>query len=186
MKRTRKPTKDPRSASRRERLSDRLSSLVSELGAAESGSKTVSGSHTVSEMQEMPTAEAMERFCNIPLIEDSAVSGSACSGAVVFDSWQDLPAHALRDITDGHIRRLTIKAGSLRLELVAERREQKWEFVARIYSSDKVRHDCLIKAGGRKLLPGSGGFYHWTSKNKPRLVELHTFDQQHVVEGLTW
>ena len=186
MKRTRKQTKDPRAVDSHMRLADRLNSLISELDAGELSSEAVSRSSVNPETKESPTAEALERFCSIPLIEDSADSGSACTGSVIFDSWQDLPAHVLRDITDGHIRRVTIKAGSLRLELVAERRDQKWEFVARIYASGRVRHDCLIKAGGRKFLPGSGGFYHWTSKNKPRLVELHTFDQQYVVEGLTW
>lgn len=182
MKQTKKRT-GKKSGKAHTGINRRLKSMMAKLDAEDLNSKVVPNTHV---WAETPSSDAIERFCSIPLIENRADSAKAGTGRVVYDSWRALPTQAMRNVAEGHIRRVTIKAGRLRLELVAERRAQKWEFIARVYSDKKVRHDCLIITAGRKLLPGSGGFYHWTSTRTPRTIELQTYSQHHLIEGIAW
>jgi hypothetical protein len=89
-------------------------------------------------------------------------------------------------MVDGHVRRLKMKAGRLTFEIVAERRNNRWEFVARAALGRRVTSQFVLKVGRRKLLPQAGGFYIWRSKSVPRLMRLESYEQSIVFEKLAW
>ncbi|MDH4034711.1 MAG: hypothetical protein OEV80_13040, partial [candidate division Zixibacteria bacterium] len=111
-----------------------------------------------------PSAAAVERYCNIPLLFEESSDSRTVKGRTVYDSWADGPAMALRDSADGHIRRLKLKAGNLVLEIVAEQRDNVWEFVARVYDGKNAINSFVLKVGGRSFLPQTGGFFIWSSR----------------------
>jgi hypothetical protein len=133
-----------------------------------------------------PNNDATKRYGAIPLLFGTPAVSEVIVGRVAYDSWQQGLAPALRDIMDGHLRRLTLKAGRISVELIAERTRDNWEFVARVYSSDRVRHGYVLRVGRRKLLPGSGGYFHWSSKLAPRNIELLSYEQNISFERLSW
>jgi hypothetical protein len=133
-----------------------------------------------------PSTAAVERYCNIPLLFEGSLDARCVKGRIVFDSWADGPAVALRDTADGHIRRLKLKAGDLTLEIVAERRDNAWEFVARVYDGETMTNSFVLKVGGRKFLPQTGGFFVWSSIAVPRILRLESFDTTIEFEKLSW
>ena len=149
----------------------------------ESGQAADSGSRLG--VFERPTADALDRLGAIPLLSQTADVVPESSGLVAFDSWAGM-APARRDITPGHIRRVQLKAGKITLEIVAERQKGEWEFVARAYQGRTVKHDYVIKVGRKRFLAQSGGFFHWTSKSVPRIVELLSHKRKLVFEELAW
>ena len=135
---------------------------------------------------EAPSDKALKRYALIPLCHREAAGSKTFRGKVAYDSWAHGAPVALRDTTDGYIRRLQLKAGKISLEIVAERRRNSWEFVARVYKGEKVLHDFVLKAGRDKLLPSSGGFYQWSSPEVPALVKLISYEQNVVFDKLSW
>lgn len=133
-----------------------------------------------------PSEEATRRYNSIPLLFEESGARDSVDGRITFDSWQQGDPVSLRDVTDGHLRRVTLKAGPVSIELVAEKTRDCWEFIARVYSVDKVCHDFVIKVGRRKLLSDSGGYYHWSSKLTPGQIELLSFEQNISFERLSW
>ena len=133
-----------------------------------------------------PSDAALERYCNIPLLFDESSDARTVKGRTTYDSWSDGPAIALRDSADGHIRRLKLKAGNLTLEIVAERRDNVWEFVARVYDRKKVTNSHVLKVGGRRFLPLTGGFFVWSSTTEPKILRLESFDTVISFEKLSW
>ena len=133
-----------------------------------------------------PSEAAVVRYCSVPLLFDAAAEVRPVQGEIVYDSWAHGPGVALRDTVNGHVRRLKLKAGRLVFEIVAQRRDNRWEFVARATSARSVTNSFVLKVGGRKLLPQTGGFYIWTSKSVPRLLRLESFEQSVIFEGLAW
>lgn len=133
-----------------------------------------------------PSDAALERYCNIPLLFDETSDARTVKGRISFDSWADGPADALRDSADGHIRRLKLKAGNLTLEIVAERRDNMWEFVARVYDRKKVTNSHVLKVGGRRFLPQTGGFFVWSSTMAPKILRLESLDTVISFEKLSW
>lgn len=133
-----------------------------------------------------PSLDAVRRYEAIPLLFSAAVSAKRLTGRVVFDSWADGPAIALRDVTEGHVRRLRLKAGKLSLEILAEKHREHWEFVARVYRVRRVAHDCTVRVGGRGHLPSWGGYFHWSSKRVPTKVYVRTYDLECAFETLAW
>lgn len=133
-----------------------------------------------------PSTAAVERYCNIPLLFDESSDVRTIRGRTIYDSWADGPIIALRDTADGHIRRLKLKAGSLILEIVAERRDNVWEFVARVYDGKKVANSHVLKVGGRRFLPQTGGFFVWSSRMAPKVLRLESFDANISFEKLSW
>ncbi|MEE8575700.1 MAG: hypothetical protein V3T31_00460, partial [candidate division Zixibacteria bacterium] len=103
-----------------------------------------------------------------------------------FDSWSQAPAMALRDMSAGHLRRIRLERGNISVEIVAEKQQSGWEFVARIRRDDEVLHDFVMKVGSRKLLAKSGGFFQWSSKSVPHEVSLTSFKQDIAFERLSW
>ncbi len=153
------------------------------IDSPDSDQKTDSGSELG--VFEVPSSDALDRLEAIPLLNQTADDVPGSSGSVMYDSWEG-SAPAMRDIIPGHLRRVQLKAGKVTLEIVAERQKDEWEFVARVYQGDNVRHDFVIKVGRKKLLAKSGGFFHWTSKSVPRMVELLSYNRNLTFEELTW
>lgn len=133
-----------------------------------------------------PPAELISRCGAICLMHRSGPQRSHRTGRVVFDSWAEGTPVAMRNVTDGHVRCLRLASGSTAIEIVAERQQQQWEFVARVYSGQKVLHDCVLKVGGQKLLARSGGFFHWISKSVPHQIGLLTFGREVSFGRLSW
>ncbi|MBN1211714.1 MAG: hypothetical protein JXA92_03980 [candidate division Zixibacteria bacterium] len=135
---------------------------------------------------EGPSKEALNRYALIPLCHRPTAGGEVLHGKVAYDSWAHGSPVALRDTTDGFIRRLQLKAKKISLEIVAERRQNSWQFVARVYSGEKVLHDFVLKVGREKLLPFSGGFYQWSSPKVPATVKLLSYERKIVFDRISW
>lgn len=133
-----------------------------------------------------PSADALRRYEAIPLLFGASTGAKPKRGSVVFDSWAHGPAIALRDVTEGHVRRLRLKAGKVTLEILAEKRRAHWEFVARVYRSGRVAHDCVLQVGGRRFLASWGGYFHWSSKHVPSTVDIRSYDHEFAFEKLLW
>jgi len=132
------------------------------------------------------TPGALDRYAAVPLIDRQPASAQRITGQVAFDSWANRPAAQIRDVTVGLIRRVCLQAGKLSLEIVAERRQDCWEFVARVYDRKTVSSEYVLRVGAKKLLPRSQGFYHWSSKGTPRTLKLLSQDLQVEFERLSW
>jgi hypothetical protein len=133
-----------------------------------------------------PSAQAIERYCAVPLLYDVSSGAAPVRGEVTFDSWANQPAVTLRDVVDGHIRRLKLKAGRLTFEIVAERRNNRWEFVARAALGRRVANRFVLRVGRRKLLPQTGGFYFWSSTSVPHRMRLESYEHIVIFEKLAW
>jgi len=133
-----------------------------------------------------PSRGAIQRYYNIPLLFDESREARRLTGHLVHDSWSDGPSAARRDVVDGHVRQIRLKAGPFQLEIVAERRESTWEFVARAYRGAEATNEFVLKVGGRRLLPRSGGFFLWTSTAVPRVLRLESFEAKIEFERLSW
>jgi len=133
-----------------------------------------------------PSDEAIKRYDLIPLYYGKETSGATVHGKIAYDSWSQGAAVSLRDITEGHVRRIQLRAKNISLEIVAERRQNHWEYIARIYYNQKVTHDFILKVGARKVLPFSGGFYHWTSRTVPGTIKLLSYKQNILFDKLLW
>jgi len=133
-----------------------------------------------------PTEEAMARLGVIPLLFEKPHDYSGEFGSIAYDSWTEGPAVALRDIADGHVRRLRLRAGKVSLEIVAERTAGRWEFVARAFRGTTVVHDIVLQVGRKKLLSESGGFFRWTSKSVPRRIGLASLRRTYTFERVPW
>ena len=134
---------------------------------------------------QMPSAQARSRCHAIPLLFEGALNLRQISGRIGLDSWEGAGI-GLRDISDGHVRRLKFEAGPITVELVAERRNDGWEYVARIYKKNDVAHEFVLEAGRRRILPHSDGFYLWTSNNLLRGIRLIALDRQIDFGGIQW
>ena len=120
----------------------------------------------------LPSDEAMVKHEGIALMAASRVSARTVRGQLVFDSWHDLPAMAVRDAAIGIERRLRFRAGRLVLEFVAERQPEGWEFTAKVYENGRAVSDYVLKVGGRKLLPSVRHCYNWSGSHPPREFQL--------------
>ena len=135
---------------------------------------------------ELPSDDAIKRYDLIPLYYGKEISISTVHGNIAYDSWSQGAAVSLRDVTEGHVRRIQFKAKNISLEIVAERRQDHWEYIARIYYNQKVTHDFILKVGTLKVLPFSGGFYHWTSRTVPGTIKLLSYKQNILFDKLSW
>jgi hypothetical protein len=129
--------------------------------------------------------DALARFGAVPLTSQTLDDLPSELGTLSYDSWAG-HAPAMRNITTGHLRRVQLKAGKLTLEIVAERQKSGWEFVARAYQGEKVRHDLVMKIGRQKFLPKADGFFHWRSGAVPRVLELLSYKRNFLFEELAW
>ncbi len=133
-----------------------------------------------------PSTQAVDRFAAIPLLYKNSKNVRHIAGAVTFDSWSQQPLAQLRDAGVGLTRRICLEAGSTRLEIMAERKRDGWEFVARVYEAERVSSEYVLRVGRQKLLPRSQGFFHWSSKRAPKVLRLASNGVEIDFEGLKW
>ncbi len=133
-----------------------------------------------------PSSDALSRFKSIPLMFHQPPQVPVLQCPIVYDSSAGGQLVGLRDATDGHIRRIRFGVGNLEMEIVAERRDKAWEFVARVYQDNAVAHSFILRAGSRKLMADAGGFFHWTSDTVPRQLRLVSFEQEVACEVVPW
>lgn len=133
-----------------------------------------------------PSEEALARLSVIPLLFEELKGYSRVTGSLAYDSWAEGPTVALRDIPDGYVRRLRLRAGKVSLEIVAERGAGRWDFVARVFKAKAVVHDYVLQVGRKKLLSESGGFFRWTSKAVPHRIGLASLRQTYTFERVPW
>lgn len=119
-----------------------------------------------------PPTSLMQSLTAIPVLFQDVPAAQSTSGIIVYDSWAAKSAESLRDAGPGFVRRLCLAADPVAIELLAERQEVDWRFVARVYENDQVCARFVLQVAGRKLLPRSQGFYHWASRRPPRQVRL--------------
>jgi len=130
--------------------------------------------------------DAAARFAAIPLLQGRRQSAAKRTGAVVFDSWRDVPAAQLRDAGPGLERHLTFEAGDITLSLVMERQPDGCEFVARVYSGGELCSDFVLQVGRKKVATDFSGFFHWLSPRPPRTIRLVSASTQIDFEGISW
>jgi len=133
-----------------------------------------------------PSPQSVARARAVPKLVTSRKPLRAVTGRVTFDSWADIPAVQLRSTVGTLERRVRLEAGKYTLELVAERGQREWEFVARIYHGAKVTSEFILQAGRRKLVPQSQRCYFWSAKNPPRTLQLLSPDLKIEFGKLTW
>lgn len=133
-----------------------------------------------------PSPQSVALAKAIPRLVASRRPARAVAGRVAFDSWADVPAVQLRSAVGTLERRLRFEAGKYTLEIVAERAQKEWEFVARIYERQEVTSEFILKVGSRKLVPQSQRCYYWTAKNPPRTLQLLSPDLKIDFGKLTW
>lgn len=133
-----------------------------------------------------PNHDSIDRFTAIPLIYDEGKSRRKVAGSLSFDSWSHRPAAQLRDTGTGLTRRLCLDADGVTLEIMAERQQDQWEFVARVYHKNVVSSEYVLRIGKQKLLPRSHGFFHWSSRRAPGRIRLLSESLEVCFEGLSW
>ena len=135
---------------------------------------------------EEPSPQAVERFVSTARLRSPAVSGRPLRGTVAFDSWSRMPDVALRDVGIGWMRRLCLEAAALALEIVAVRRRNDWQYTARVYESGRSTAGWTLRAGRRKVLPRSLGFFQWNAPDQPRVFRIESNNQTVIFQGVSW
>ena len=133
-----------------------------------------------------PSDEAIQRYSAVPLLFEEPRGARSYRGRVELDSWSGTGGVRLRDVTEGHVRRIRLGWKQLHLDVVAERTHDGWQFTARVEDGDDVAHGFVLKVDAKNLLPRSGGYYHWSSKRVPRVLALSSREQQITFEELAW
>lgn len=133
-----------------------------------------------------PPPAAVARARAIPKLVASRRPSRAIAGKVAFDSWAEVPAVQLRSEVGNLERRVRLEAGRFTLEIVAERVQSQWEFVARIYDREEVTSEFILKAGRRKLVPQSQHCYYWSAKRPPKTLQLLSSELKIDFGKLTW
>ncbi len=131
-------------------------------------------------------SDLLDRLSAIPLLFDSSSIKRTVSVPVGEDSWASGKRVGLRDVLDGHLRRIAFTKDPFRFELVAERRQRQWEFVGRFYCRGRVVNDMVLILGRRRVLPGIGGFFHWTSPGVVRHLGLTGPRRTFTLECIVW
>lgn len=162
------------------------SNLRKAIAPARAGNLAGLYSSAVIRSLEQSPVDLLERLSAIPLLVSPQVPLVSASACVAEDSWAAGARVGLRDIVDGHIRRVIFAAGSYRFELVAERRCHQWEFVGRVYYRGRVLNDMVLMLGRQRLIPGLGGFFHWSSKQAVRRLSLMNAERHLTLESLVW
>lgn len=135
---------------------------------------------------EEPSSDAVASWAAIPLLDSEPTRPVRHHGSISFDSWAEAGAVAIRDISIGDVRRLVLTAGSISFEIVAERLQQGWECVARVYDKGNVTSGFVLRVGRRRLLASTQSFYHWTSKQGPRGIALLSSGREVEFENPSW
>jgi len=134
-----------------------------------------------------PTDRLIARCVRIPLIENSRNPRTVRHGALISDSWQGMPAPALRDAASGLERRIRLASDSIILDLVAERRPSGWCFFARAYDGENVASShFVLQVGREKLTAGPREMYVWQSVHPPRKINLLSSETRIEFDKIDW
>ena len=134
-----------------------------------------------------PSDEAMAKHLAIPLLEAIRHTTGRRKGAVVYDSWSQLPALALRDVGKGAERRLRMQAGEVILEFSAERQGDSWDFTARAYEEDQVVSSrYVLKVDGRDVIASGQDCFYWSSQQPPQRMKLISAEAAIDFGSLRW
>jgi len=133
-----------------------------------------------------PSMQSIYRHMAVPRMIESRHPARSMDGAIVFDSWSQLPVVQTRDSGYGVERRLRFKADRFTLEFVAEHQQGRWQFVARVYDGDTVTPDFILQAGRRKLVPEGHRCFFWSSTRPPKKIQLLSPSLKIVLDGLSW
>jgi hypothetical protein len=133
-----------------------------------------------------PDDEIIKRYASIPLLSATENKVKPLFGKLVFDSWAGIPALQLRDKDQDGMRRLCMRAGRIRLEIIAERQQYNWSFTARVYDDDEIASGWILSAGRDKILPDSLGFYQWNTSKKPHSLKLFNLNNKINFKKISW
>lgn len=125
-----------------------------------------------SQKLERPSRIAVHRSALIPKLVQSRRPARDLPGRVEFDSWAQLPAMQIREAPSDLERRLRLTASGYTLELVADRRGQGWEFVARVYDKERVCTEFILQVGRLKLGTEAHDCYFWSANKPPQRLRL--------------
>lgn len=129
---------------------------------------------------------AVAQLVSIAKRQKSTTGLRMALGRLTADSWNNIPALQLRNVASGVERRLRFQAGRIALEIVAERNREGWEFTARAYNRNRVTTAFVIKAGHRKFIADSSGFYYWSSERPPSTIQLLSDTQTVDFKDISW
>ncbi|MBD3402392.1 hypothetical protein GF420_05815 [candidate division GN15 bacterium] len=135
---------------------------------------------------EEPSELSRERHVAIGRAALSDRARPTVTGLTRFDSWSGLSAVALRDAGVGLERRLELEAGPIRLELLAQRTERTWEFVARVFRDSRVTAGFVLQVGRKRLIAETDGFYYWTAARPPAKLALTAPDVTVRFPEISW
>lgn len=130
--------------------------------------------------------QLLRRIESIPNNFPRELRSPVLMGHLISDSWSNLARFQMRDGATDLSRRLLLKAGSVKLELVAEWHLDRWEFAAKVYDRGRASAKFTIAIGRRKIRLGSSGYFYWSSKRPPAKVRLLGESHTIVFDGLSW
>lgn len=90
---------------------------------------------------------------------------------LIFDSWVQPAATAVRGTTTVDTRRLRFEVGPVMLDLRGEKELDGWFFTGRLLPEGKL-HGWQIQAGKKKITAGEPGFFEWHADRGPQSIKL--------------
>ncbi len=133
-----------------------------------------------------PREHTERRFRAIALLVESRHPSTAVRARRVLDSWDIIPLPAVRDAEVDVERRVRFQVSHFAVEFVGNRQLSEWQFVARVYENSRATRGFILKAGARKLVPGRGGCFFWSSEHPPRSLKLLSPDLLIDLGRLKW
>jgi hypothetical protein len=107
-------------------------------------------------------------------------------GRLVFDSWAMPGPVGVRGSEAAAERRLQFEAADLKVDLRAERDNDRWNFVARISSEGRNTDSVSLQSGKRKHSADPEGYIHWSGKRPPRTLKVHTDREVISLPEISW
>jgi hypothetical protein len=133
-----------------------------------------------------PSPKTLYASRAIALMDSSRHPAQTVDGRIAFDSWTGLSSQQIREAPPGSERRLTLKAGKFRLEIVADKSPVGWDITARVYDQGRPTTKFALKVGNRKLYPEAHKCFYWSAKNPPRRVLLLSSSLKLDFGKLSW
>ena len=149
-----------------------LFEILSQFGEWEVGKDTGDPGREAGDIRFEAPLDSVYRHRAIARLIQSRRPERTIDGKVAFDSWADLPAVEVREAALEGERRLRLTADRYTLELIGDRRLDRWEFVARVYDRKKVSSEFILQIGRKKLHPCSQACFFWDAKRPPRRIQL--------------
>lgn len=105
---------------------------------------------------------------------------------LTFDSWaMPLPA-GVRGEGLLQERRLRFDISDKILDLRAENRRNRWDFVAKVTNAEGKSINCTLVAGKKELIANEDGFYQWSSARPPVKFKILTEEGELETPELSW